>query len=102
MHRVFAALSSEHRMRMVELLRDGERCVCNIAPEFDLDMSVVSRHLSVLVHAGVLTSRRDGRRVLYQIADHRVLRLLDMARQAADHPERARPVGSTSRKRHGC
>lgn len=97
-YRTFAALGNEHRLRIVELLRDGELCVCEIAPEFKLDLSVVSRHLTALVHAGILRSRRDGRRVLYQIADHRVLKLLDVARQAAEHPDKARPVGSRERQ----
>jgi len=74
-----AALGNEHRLRMVELLRQGERCVCEIAPEFEIDQSVVSRHLAVLEQTGIVISRRDGRRVLYRLADRRVLRLIDMA-----------------------
>ena len=101
-HTTFAALGNEHRLRMVELLRDGELCVCDLAPEFQLDMSVVSRHLTTLVHAGILRSRREGRRVLYQVADHRVLKLLDVARQATEHPEGGRPVGPASRRKTRC
>jgi DNA-binding transcriptional ArsR family regulator len=89
---LLAALGSEPRLRIVELLRAGERCVCEITPAFDLDPSVVSRHLTILEHAGVISSRRDGRRIYYQITDRRLLPMLDAAQQIADHPEQARPV----------
>jgi DNA-binding transcriptional ArsR family regulator len=94
---VLAALGSEHRLKIVELLRGGERCVCEITPEFKLDPSVVSRHLAVLEQAGVIVSRRAGRWIHYRIADRRVLRLLEEARRMAEAPERARPVGTRAR-----
>jgi len=93
-----AALGNEHRLRMVELLRQGERCVCEIAPEFEIDQSVVSRHLAVLEQAGIVTSRRDGRRVLYRLADRRVLKLLDGVAAILATPGRARPQRAASEK----
>jgi DNA-binding transcriptional ArsR family regulator len=91
--RLLAALGHEHRLRIVEMLRQGERCVCEITPGFDLDPSVVSRHLALLVRAGAIRSRRDGRRIFYQIADHRVVRLLDAAGEVVESPGKGRPVG---------
>lgn len=91
--RLLAALGHEHRLRIVEMLRQGERCVCEITPGFDLDPSVVSRHLAHLERAGAIRSRRDGRRIFYQVADHRVLRLVDAVRKVTAAPERGRPVG---------
>ncbi len=99
---LLAALGNAHRLAMVELLRGGERCLCEIAPRFDLDQSVVSRHLATLERAGVVLSRRDGRRVLYRIADRRVLRLLDVAREAAGHPGRPRASGRGHRAKARC
>lgn len=80
---LLAALGSEYRMRMVELLATGERCVCEIAPHFPTSFSVVSHHLSVLEQAGVITSRRDGRWMRYRLVDDSVLELLGLARQLA-------------------
>ncbi|UCG41900.1 MAG: helix-turn-helix transcriptional regulator [candidate division WOR-3 bacterium] len=97
MARLLAALGHEHRLRIVELLRQGERCVCEITPAFDLDPSVVSRHLAHLVRAGAIRSRRDGRRIFYQVADHRVLRLVDAVRSVVVAPDKARPVGPRAR-----
>jgi len=78
-----AALGSEYRMRMVELLAVGERCVCEIAPYFPTSFSVVSHHLSVLEQAGIIVSRRDGRWMRYRLADESVLELLGLARKLA-------------------
>lgn len=93
---ILAALGCEHRLRIIELLREGERCVCEITPEFDLDPSVVSRHLSILEQAGAIHSRREGQRIYYQIADARILRLFEIARQIVETPEKAKPVGPRS------
>jgi ArsR family transcriptional regulator len=90
---LLAALGNEHRLAIVELLRPGERCVCEISPAFALDPSVVSRHLGVLERAGVIRSRRDGRRIFYTVADRRVLRLLDAAEKIQATPTRARAAG---------
>ena len=80
---LLAALGSEYRMRMVELLATGERCVCEIAPYFPTSFSVVSHHLSVLEQAGVVVSRRDGRWMRYRLTDDSVLELLGLARHLA-------------------
>jgi len=80
---LLAALGSEYRMRMVEILGAGERCVCEIAPHFPTAFSVVSHHLSVLEQAGVIVSRRDGRWMRYRLVDDSVLELLGLARQIA-------------------
>jgi ArsR family transcriptional regulator len=78
-----AALGSESRLHIVELLATGERCVCEIAPHFPTAFSVVSHHLSVLEQAGIIVSRRDGRWMRYRLTDPTVLGLLDSARRLA-------------------
>jgi DNA-binding transcriptional ArsR family regulator len=99
---MLAALGSEPRLRIVELLIPGERCVCEITPQFELDPSVVSRHLAILGRAGIVTGRREGRWIYYRIADQRVLRLLEIARRMASQPEAGKPVGRRSRKEGRC
>ena len=77
------ALGQPTRLKILELLAEGERCVCEIAPHFPTSFSVVSHHLSVLEQAGVVVSRRDGRWMRYRLADDSVLELLELARQLA-------------------
>jgi ArsR family transcriptional regulator len=98
---VLAALGSEHRLKIVELLRRGERCVCEITPEFELDPSVVSRHLAVLEQAGVITARRSGRWIFYRVADDRILQLAAIARgMIGPDSESERP--DSSKPKRGC
>lgn len=80
---IFAALAHPIRLEMVAMLSQGERCVCEIAPELDRDRTVVSRHLLILEQAGILKSRTDGRRVFYRIKDKRALELIDIAVEMA-------------------
>ncbi|MGQ9708282.1 MAG: ArsR/SmtB family transcription factor [bacterium] len=93
---IFAALSHPVRLEIVAMLSRGEGCICEIAPNFQQERSVISRHLSLLEAAGVVRSRRQGRRVFYQVADHRMLKLLEIVLEIVKHPELARPVGTSS------
>lgn len=71
------ALSHPLRERMLWLLGDGERCGCEFAPELGVDPSIVSRYFAVLERAGLVTSRRDGVRVMWSLADPEILDVLD-------------------------
>lgn len=75
--RVGKALAHPARARILELLAQGERCGCEIAPQVGLDPSVVSRHLALLAGSGLVRSRRDGVRLMWRLADERVLGILD-------------------------
>ncbi len=55
------------RIAILDFLRNGEQCVCDIAKHIGSERSNVSRHLSVMVKAGVLGSRKDGLKVIYEL-----------------------------------
>lgn len=63
------------RLQILEFLGEEEKCGCEIEPHINLDQSTISRHLQFLKRAGVLSSRKDGVRVLYKINDSRVVKL---------------------------
>ena len=65
---LFHALSDATRLSIIEMLRDGERCVCELQAELDAAQSRLSFHLRVLKDAGLITDRRDGRWSYYTIA----------------------------------
>lgn len=65
---VFKALGHPARLRMVRALAGGEQCVCELRDLVDLDMSTVSKHLSVLKNAGVITSEKRGNWMYYSVA----------------------------------
>lgn len=64
---LFHALSDETRLEIVELLRKGERCVCELTDTLDAAQSRLSFHLRVLKDAGIVRDRKDGRWVHYEL-----------------------------------
>ncbi len=64
----FHALSDPTRLEIVELLRGGERCVCELMDALDAAQSRLSFHLKVLREAELVTDRREGRWVYYTLA----------------------------------
>jgi ArsR family transcriptional regulator len=66
------ALADETRFKIVEFLLDGEKCVCEIFPYVKRTQSTVSIHLGNLEDAGILASRREGKKIFYKINDKRV------------------------------
>ena len=64
---LFHALSDETRLAIVQRLRSGERCVCDLTDLLDAAQSRLSFHLKVLKDAGIVNDRRDGRWVHYSL-----------------------------------
>jgi len=71
------ALAHPTRLRILELLKDGELCVCKIVPALQMEQSNVSRHLSILKKEGLVTSRKEGLKVFYRLTDPRINDLLE-------------------------
>ena len=77
----FRILGHPVRVRILELLKDGERSVSDLQRELQMDSSGTSQHLGVLRKHGVLDGRRDGTSVYYAVRDPRIFQLLETARQ---------------------
>ena len=71
------ALGQPTRLKILELLADGERCVCEIFPAVGGEQSNISKHLSFLRSQGIVIADRRGMRVFYSLADKRIVKLLD-------------------------
>ena len=65
----FKALGDETRLRIVRYLLDHEYCACDFTPMTKKDQTTISRHLKVLVEAGILKYRKKGRNIIYSIKD---------------------------------
>ena len=65
--RFFKALGDERRLRIIGALLEGEQEAGRLAAVAGRDRTTVSRHLQLLVEAGILRRRRDGRRVIYSV-----------------------------------
>ncbi len=85
---IFSALSCGRRIRIIEILKEGEKKASDIIPELGIDQSAVSRHLSILKGAGIIASRKEGVNVIYRIADPDIFKLLEIATEIVRRKEK--------------
>lgn len=78
---LFRVLGHPVRIRILELLSDGERTVGELQAQLDLDSSGTSQHLAALRQEGLVGGRREGRSIYYAVKDPLVSELLALARQ---------------------
>jgi DNA-binding transcriptional ArsR family regulator len=76
----FRALAHPVRVRLLQLLREGERTVGSLQAALELDSSGTSQQLAALRKQGLVESRRDGTSVYYRVKDPRTLELLELAK----------------------
>jgi len=76
---LFHALSDATRLGILDMLRDGERCVCELQDELDAAQSRLSFHLRVLKEAGLVNDRREGRWMYYTIVPDALAEVHDLA-----------------------
>jgi DNA-binding transcriptional ArsR family regulator len=69
------------RLQIVHVLRDGPKRVSDIVEAADLAQAKVSQHLAVLRAYGIVTTKRDGKDVIYRIANPKLTRVCDLMRE---------------------
>ncbi|MPN05075.1 Arsenical resistance operon repressor [bioreactor metagenome] len=67
--RVFKALCDEKRLRILELLRGGEKCACVLLEQLELGQSGLSYHMKILVESGIVESWQEGKWTHYKISE---------------------------------
>ncbi len=77
--KLFKVLMHPARLEILEILRDGEHCVCHIEAALGQRQAYISQQLSVLREAGIVQDRRDGWNVHYRVIKPQVFALLDVA-----------------------
>jgi ArsR family transcriptional regulator len=75
---ILKALGQPTRLKIIDFLRDGERCVCEIFPAIGEEQSNTSRHLNMMLAAGVLSRRKDGLKIYYAIKHPEILAVMDI------------------------
>lgn len=66
--RVFKAFCDENRLRILEMLRIGEKCACKLLDDLHITQSTLSHHMKILCDAGIVQGRKDGKWVYYSIS----------------------------------
>lgn len=60
-------IAEENRLKILCMLKDGEKCVCEIWKNLDLPQNLTSHHLKILRDQGLITARKDGQKMYYAI-----------------------------------
>lgn len=74
---LFKALGDETRVKIFDMLSQGERCACKILDEFTISQSTLSYHMKILCESGLVNGRRDGIWMRYTIDADTLIRLKD-------------------------
>lgn len=74
---ILKAVAQPTRLKIIDFLRDGERCVCEIFPAIGEEQSNTSRHLNLMLAAGVLSRRKEGLKIYYAIKHPEILDVVD-------------------------
>jgi DNA-binding transcriptional ArsR family regulator len=74
---VLKALAQPTRLKILELLRNGERCICEIVPAINGEQSNISKHISLMQKSHLITTRKDGVKVMVNVKDPGVFEILD-------------------------
>ena len=82
--KIFKALSDVNRLKIVQLLKEGELCACELTFALSNSQSTVSHHLSVLKNAGLIKERKEGKWSYFRISDGAVIELLKQAKLLTD------------------
>jgi ArsR family transcriptional regulator len=77
----FKALGHPVRIRVLELLSEGEQSVSSLLEDIDVGQPYLSQQLGVLRRAGFVVARREGPNVMYALSDERIVELLAVSRQ---------------------
>ena len=74
---ILKALAQPTRLKILQLLRNGEKCICEIVPAINGEQSNISRHISLMQKSNLVTTRKDGVKVMVKVKDQRVFEILD-------------------------
>ncbi len=74
-------VGSENRYRILQLLREKERCVSEIMESLDKEQTLVSHHLRSLHECGLVEKEKSGRKIVYKISDPAVLEFMERVKE---------------------
>ena len=75
--RVLKCIANDIRFNILTMLAEEEKCVCELIEELDKEQSLISHHLQSLRECGLIKKRREGRRIMYRLADESLPEFLE-------------------------
>lgn len=78
---IFKALGDENRIRILKMLKSGEKCACKLLEELNISQPTLSHHMKILCDAGIVTGRREGKWTHYSICCDGVKQIRGMMKE---------------------
>lgn len=77
----FKALSDPTRLKILDYIRGGEKCICEIIPYTGKSQPCVSQHLKVLKHAGLINERKDGTKIMIKVSNAEIVKIINQVKK---------------------
>jgi len=81
--KILKALADPTRLKIVELLKQGEICACKFVPLTKKAQPTVSQHLKILENAGIVKSKKEGKMIFYSVVDPKIFDLIEIAKKVS-------------------
>jgi len=78
---VFKALADSTRLKIIECIENGEKCICEIIPYTGKSQPNVSQHLKVMKHAGIIDERKDGTKIMIKVSNRGIFNIIDQVKR---------------------
>jgi ArsR family transcriptional regulator len=78
---VFKALADPTRLKILECIKNGEKCICEIIPYTGKSQPNVSQHLKVMKHAGIIDERKDGTKIMIKVSNDEIFKIVDQVKK---------------------
>ena len=79
--KIFKALSDINRLKIIDLLSNGEKCGCKILEHFNITQPTLSHHMKVLIECGLVESRKEGTWNYYKLNEYNANKLIDFLKE---------------------
>jgi len=77
---IFKALADPTRLKILECIKNGEKCICEVIPYTGKSQPNVSQHLKVLKSAGIVNERKDGTKIILNVSNKEIYAIIDKAK----------------------
>ena len=81
---VFKAFCDENRIRILKLLKGGEKCACKLLDELNVTQPTLSHHMKILCDSGIVSGRKEGKWVYYSISEQGAENAMGLLRELTD------------------
>ena len=78
---IFKALADPTRLKILECIKNEEKCICKIIPYTGKSQPNVSQHLKVMKHAGIIKERKDGTRIMIKATNKEIFKIIDQVKR---------------------